>query len=265
MGQTLADVLVVGATGRLGGLIVNELLRLEGVRVRALVRGGRASSLPGDARIATHVDDLSGPSRLDRAAEGATCIVSAVQGGPDVPIDDQLRLVDAGKRQGVERFNASDFSFDLFALEEGANVNSDCERMQLWGDGREPMDFSTYRDTARFTALAATFSDVPHRLCVGGARPDFWQLKDSVERAAGIRLHVDQRGSLADLDDEIAQRMGAEPDNLYSYLPLMYWRAMLDGTGRLRDPVNARYPDVRTTTVGDYVAQHRDAFRPASP
>lgn len=50
-----------------------------------------------------------------------------------------------------------------------------------------------------------------------------------------------------------------------SWLPLMYWRSMLNGDGRLRALVTSRHPDVRPTTVAGYVEQHREAFAHLPP
>lgn len=60
-------------------------------------------------------------------------------------------------------------------------------------------------------------------------------------------------GTLADLDAEIARRLQAEPDNLYAWLPLMYWRGMLNGKGKLGPLMNAQYPAIEPTGVREYV------------
>jgi len=40
-------------------------------------------------------------------------------------VEGQNRLLEAAAQHGVARYFPSDFSFDLFALDEGENVNSD--------------------------------------------------------------------------------------------------------------------------------------------
>jgi uncharacterized protein YbjT (DUF2867 family) len=66
-------VLVVGATGSIGRLVVEEALR-RGHAVRALVRGRRkAGRLPPKARVV--VGDLTQPETLPAAVEGVDAVV----------------------------------------------------------------------------------------------------------------------------------------------------------------------------------------------
>ena len=57
------------------------------------------------------------------------------------------------------------------------------------------------------------------------------------------------------LDSAIKTRYAAEPANVPAWLPLMYWRAMLNGSGKLGPLMNDRYPDIRPTGVREYVAR----------
>jgi hypothetical protein len=43
--------------------------------------------------------------------------------------------------------------------------------------------------------------------------------------------------------------------NFLTYLPLMYYRSMLNGEGKLDELMNDRYPSIRPTTVREYVAR----------
>ncbi len=104
-----APVLVVGATGDLGGRVVRELLA-RGKHVRALVReGSDADSLAADG-VEIARGDLLDPDSLERALRGARAVVTTATGyrrnGSDPAVDDQgnRNLVDAAARAGVERF-----------------------------------------------------------------------------------------------------------------------------------------------------------------
>jgi nucleoside-diphosphate-sugar epimerase len=294
-------VFLAGASGNLGSLIANALLDKPGVTLRALVRSGSRQKVASlSARGAEIVEvDLDGPNgseALSRALSGAFSVVSALQGGPDVIVDAQARLLEAAKRAGVRRFIPSDFSYNVFGVSDGDNVATDMRRAFarhadeargsvevihvqngcfldrgvlfgflgaidlasrkafLWGEGKAKMDFTTYEDTARFTAEAAVDPEpLPSEFNVAGETLDFHELVRAYEDASGKKLTVVQMGSLDDISAEISRRQQAEPQNIFAYLPLMYWRAMLSGKGKLGPLVNARYSNIHPLTVRDYV------------
>ncbi|WP_234010419.1 SDR family oxidoreductase [Streptomyces sp. SPB074] len=65
-------MLVTGATGRIGRLVIGQLLDV-GVPVRALVRhAGAAATLPPEAEVFT--GDLTAPESLDPALSGASAV-----------------------------------------------------------------------------------------------------------------------------------------------------------------------------------------------
>ncbi|MET4639707.1 SDR family oxidoreductase [Mycetocola sp. 2940] len=104
-------ILVVGATGQLGGLIVHKLLS-RGHRVRALVRdrAGAADLAAQGADIA--VGDLTHPDSLLRACDGVRAVVTTAnsmsRGGDDtiesVDRAGNTNLIQAATLQGVDRF-----------------------------------------------------------------------------------------------------------------------------------------------------------------
>ena len=284
-------IALVGATGHLGTLIARALLDQPDVVLRLLVRpGSRAKAAPLEARGAQIVEgtlDADDEATLSTLCEGAFAVVSAVQGGPDVIIDGQRRLLLAARAAHVRRFVPSDYSLDLFAVKPGNIVTSEMRRQfalladaergdvevvhvlnggfldrgvlfgfiplvdlqtqtaYLWGDGDQPMDWTTYEDTARYTAAAAVDErPVPSKLCVAGDVLDFAALVREYEAGSGKTLRVERLGSLDDLGARIAERQKADPRNLLAYLPLMYLRSILSGEGKLPELMNDRYPEI---------------------
>jgi len=190
-GKPVKTILLVGATGNLGGLIARALLT-KGVRLRLLVRPGSRAKLGADVAAASEIIENEAG-----AFDGVYTVVSAVQGGPETIVDAQLKFLQAARAAGVRRFIPSDFSFNFFGLAEGENPNSDWRRefarraekergavevvhvlngcfldrgvffgflgafdlekgeACLWGDGNNKMEFTTYADTAAYTAEAA--------------------------------------------------------------------------------------------------------------
>lgn len=299
MTETSKLVLLAGATGGLGTLITEQLLKKPDVRLRVVVRPKSAAKLAhlrtrGVDVVEIDLEDRDAP--LDQIVSGAFSVVSAVQGGPDVIVDAQLRLLEAARRQGVRRLIPSNFSFNIFGLGEGENINSDDRRAFaraaagargavevvqiqigafadrrvlfgflgafdldrgrafLWGDGAKPMDFTTYQDTARFTAEAAVDeATMPEVFEIAGETMNFHDLVRAYETASGRALRIVTQGTLADLDDAIRDRRQAEPENIFAWLPLMYYRAMLNGKGKLHHIANDRYPHIQPMSVADYV------------
>lgn len=295
--QTIA---LVGGSGRLGALIGNALLDKPDVMLRLLVRPGSREKVGGlEKRGAQIVEGtLDTASALASLSDGASTVVSAVQGGPEVIIDGQVRLLRAARDAGVKRFIPSDYSLDLFKVKPGHIPTSELRRQlasvvdaergtvevvhvlnggfldrgvlfgfirvidpakqtaYVWGDGKQPMDWTTYADTARYTAEAAVDErPVPRKLCVAGDVLDFHGLVRAYESGSGKKLRVERLGSLEDLDARIDQLRKAEPANMFAWLPLMYYRSMLTGEGKLDELMNDRYPSIRPTTVREYVAK----------
>jgi uncharacterized protein YbjT (DUF2867 family) len=117
-------ILVVGATGFVGGEICRRLL-LQGRPVRALVRGSSDSAAVERLRAAgasTVVGDLRDRASLEAACDGVDTVISTAtttrshQPGDSIEATDQagqLALVDAASAAGVERFLYVSYSGNL--------------------------------------------------------------------------------------------------------------------------------------------------------
>jgi len=295
-------IVVAGATGKLGQLIIGAVLANPEARVRALVRDPKkpeAAALARD-RVELFAFDATAATDAARAeaVKGAFAVVSALQGGPDIIIDAQLALARAAKAAGARRFIPSDYSYNVFTLPEGINVNSDWRRasafqarklagdgfevvhvmqgifldpavmafcgiydkekgaVRYWGDGKTPIDWTTWEDTARFTAAAALDDgQVPEHLFVSGDRMDLLTFAKTWEAARGKKLDVKRLGSLEDLEQETKRRLQAEPQNMYAWLPLMYQRGVFSGQALLGPSSNARYSAIKPETVAQVIAR----------
>ncbi len=295
-------VVVAGGAGKLGRLIVNALLEHPSVRVRVLVREPNKPEVAAMARdrVELVAFDAVGADNEARAAavRGAFAVVSTLQGGPDVIVDAQVALLRAAKAAGARRFIPSDYSYNVFTLPEGINVNSDWRRtlaaqarsevsasfevvhvlqgifadrfvlgflglldteksvVRYWGDGRTPIDWTTWEDTARFTAAAALDDrKVPEHLFVSGDRLDVLSFAKTWETAHGKKLVLERLGSLDELHEETKRRLAAEPGNMFAWLPLMYARGVFGGDALLGSNHNARYPEIKAETVAQAMAR----------
>lgn len=119
-------ILVVGATGRVGGAIVRSLLRQE-QRVRILARSGPGYPPLADAGAQPAEGDLKDPASLARACRGAEAVITTAsageRGGADSPqtvdLEGNRNLIDAAREAGVRRFV---FVSALFASEQSPSA-----------------------------------------------------------------------------------------------------------------------------------------------
>jgi nucleoside-diphosphate-sugar epimerase len=259
-----STIVVAGATGHLGGLIVAALLE-RGAHVCALVRAGTDSDKiarlerPG-VRIAKA--DMSNFSELTRVCAGASCVVSAVQGLRDVIIDAQSVLLDAAIAAGAPRFIPSDFSADFTKLSAGENRNFDlrrafherldkaliaatsilngafselltsrmplldfdAKRVNYWGNADQRLDFTTMANTAAFTAAAALDPSAPRILRIAGDQISARELATVAEEVTKSRFELVRSGSLDDLAALIERLRTADPESEKTVFPR--WQGM---------------------------------------
>ncbi len=134
-------ILVVGATGRLGGMIAHRLLA-DGRPVRVLVRPQSAYRSLVQAGAEPVIGDLKDPTSLGSACDGIEAIVTtanaAGRGGDDTfqTVDDEgnENLINAAAQAGVERF--------VFTSILGSDPNSPAPLMRAKGVTEERLQAS---------------------------------------------------------------------------------------------------------------------------
>lgn len=103
--------LVIGATGRTGNAILQELIQ-RGIPARAMVRDLDMARQTLPATVELIAGDLTQPQTLDPALRGCTVVLNAAGVQPSwdptepfrVDCEGSKNLVEAAKRQGVEHF-----------------------------------------------------------------------------------------------------------------------------------------------------------------
>ena len=104
-------ILVVGASGMLGGAIIRRLVA-RGEKVRALVRDASTEETLTELGVETVSGDLKDPMSLPAACDGASIVIttanSAGRGGDDnvetVDHGGNRNLIEAASRSGVQHF-----------------------------------------------------------------------------------------------------------------------------------------------------------------
>ncbi|MBS1302690.1 NmrA family NAD(P)-binding protein [Loktanella sp. SALINAS62] len=231
-------VILAGATGDLGERIGRALLR-KGATVRAVVRPGTLQDKIRHLKTLGFTLAESGydvPS-LTACFDGATCVVSALNGLDDVIIGQQGALLDAAVAAGVPRFIPSDFSLDYTRTRPGENRNMDLRRtfrarldaapiratsvlngafstvltddapillprvrrVLHWEDAHQPLDFTTKDDVADFTADVALDPDAPRDLRIAGGSASATELAAIASALSGQRYRTMRAGGMGRL------------------------------------------------------------------
>ena len=201
-------IVVVGATGNLGGKIVNALLA-NGAEVVAIVRLETSKQKIEDLEkkgAKVFQVDTNNKSEIAKHCVGAHCMVSALASLGETIIDAQSVFLAAAVEANVPRFIPSDYSIDFTNLKEGQNRNLDLrrafhkhlekapiqattifngpfmdllttdmplilfkqKRILCWGNPNQIMEFTTTQNVAEFTAAVAIDDSTPRYLNIAG-------------------------------------------------------------------------------------------------
>jgi NADH dehydrogenase len=191
------------------------MLLQKGYQVRALTRDARKLEFARSLGVEVFEGDLRQPDTLLRACEGAEAVVSSVTGvGENLirEVDEggQCSLMEAAQRSGVKRFvfmsaygagqnHPVDFFRSKYWTEEylksmrmeytilrpTAFMESWCARIgvqvlndqsvMIYGDGRNPINFISAEDVAKFTVLALEDPRLKNQtLTIGGPQNLTW-------------------------------------------------------------------------------------------
>lgn len=296
MTNTGTRVLVVGASGRLGAKIVGELVALGATVRVTHRKGSKPEAVDRlrSSGAELVLADLSDEASLALACQQVEVIVCSVLGLRDTIVDGQTRLLRAAEKAGVPRMIPSDYSVDFTKTAEGANRNSDLRRefnrtldtssvrgssvlcgafmdllafgaigpdaktgvFKVWGDEKQPWDFTRTDDVAKYVAAVALDSQAPRVVRVAGDVKSPSELAAIFEEVRGTPVKIERAGSLEDLDRAI-DRMRAADQAAKNPFPvwqqLQYLRDMASGRGKLAPLDNGRYPSIHPVGVRDFL------------
>ena len=289
-------ILLVGGTGMLGSHVARHLVKQPEASLRLLIRPGGAAKAKDTLKplLADGAEvfegDLSDRASLDRATQGVDVIVSAVQGGPDVIIEGQVALADAGKRNGVRRIQPSDYALDLFKATPGEHMMFDLRRqadekiaglgiehvhvlqgafmemfgpgmgtfdydkgtVRFWGDGTQPIEVTSLEDTARMIARIALDRTIKSgKFAFAGDKVSILDAAKIIEKETGHSFESRSKGSEAELRAAMAK---AKNDPKIAVM-LAYQLYMLTGQTALSDLQNDFYPEVQLESFAQFAAR----------
>ena len=290
-------IILAGATGELGFLIAGFILKRGGVVKALVRQGSSNPRVSELRRIGAEIIevDFANVDELTRACAGGTCFVSALSGLRDVIVDMQMRLLNAAVAAGIPRFIPSDFSIDFTKLPNGSNRNLDLrrefgrklndapiaatsilngmftdlltgqapvvlfkiKRVLYWGNADQPMDFTTMRDTADYTAAAALDPTTPRYLRIAGEVATIRDIQRAASEATGEKFGTLRPGGLGLLGTMIKITRTLSPQNDEVFPPwqgMQYLHNMLSGKPKMSPLDNDRYPDIRWTRIREVLA-----------
>lgn len=270
--QNVQDLEAAGATVILGDLAAHDpgvldAFATEQHTIVSAVQGGRKILLGGQrALLAAAVH--AGVRRFIPSTYSLDLFALPDGAIASTQIQKEFALLAEKERGEVEvthvligAYLSASILFDYIKM-----ITPETGTAHVWGDGHMATDFTTYADTARYTAAVAVDPrPVGRTFRARGDLLNFTQFVKTYEDATGQSLTVITEGTLADLDERIADLQSGGMGNFFTYLPLMYRRAQLHGWGTLGDVDNDRYPRIKPMTAANYLTRsaHARAGGPA--
>ena len=131
------------------------------------------------------------------------------------------------------------------------------KRVLYYGDADQPLDFTTTANTAEFTAAAALDPTTPRYLRVAGEVASIRGLQKAASAATGQQFKLLRIGGLWVLGTMIKVTKTLMPTSDDVFPPwqgMQYLHNMFTGLPKLASLDNARYPDIRWTSVREVLA-----------
>ncbi len=289
------NILIVGATGRLGSLITKHCLAQPKLLVNILVRNpDKNTGLVEEVEKAggkVWKGDVTQPETLDEPMKGIHTAVSATsQMDKEIAVDGQFSLIDAAVRNGVKRFSPSDyggnktrFSHDelkeLGVVEYKENVleylknkpiksihfwsgvfvesffSAKAKDFGYWGSVDHVYDITSYEDTARYVAAALTDENRTGHYNLSVNRLTINQVAEIYNQVRGAKAVPKCRGSLEDLRNAYNEGKKTAPDALLMKL-MGICLLIYDDSYTFAKVHNSEFPDIKTTSVKEYLEQN---------
>ncbi|ALD22573.1 NmrA family protein [Hymenobacter sp. DG25A] len=132
------------------------------------------------------------------------------------------------------------------------------KRVVYWGNADQPLDFTTMQNTAEFTAAAALDASTPRYLRVAGEVASIRGLQAAASAVTGHEFKLFRVGSLGAFGTVIKitkALMPASNDVFPPWQGMQYLHNMFSGLPKLEPLDNARYPEIRWTSVREVLAK----------
>jgi len=240
--------------------------------------------------------DVSKPETLDEPTKGVHTVLSTTGlATSQADTEGQYALIDACVRNGVKRFSPSDYgeNNEKFTREEmkelgvidfknlvhdylkdkpiktihfaqGVFLDSFFEYFGkdfgYWGNVDHVYDLTSYEDTAKFVAAAIADENRTGDYNFSANRLTINQIAEIYNKERGAKVVPKHKGTLEQLRELYNQAKNANPPNFMAFLFAISLFIYDDrSTFDLDQISNREFPDVKTTSLEEYLKQNPNA------
>ncbi len=290
------NVLIVGATGKLGALITKHVLLQPNLIANILVRNPKKNpelvKSVQEAGGKVLQGDLGELETLKDVTKGMHTVISTIYPSDEkIFITGQFALIDDCLRNGVERFVPADFGGDIkrFTPEELAEglsigflvrVHDYLKGKQIktlhfwqgiftesffefpeassWGTPEHKYDLTTYEDTAKVVAAAIAQENRIGDVVIVGESLTLKEIIDVYNRVRGTSLVPQKKRTLEELKTKWDEAIKASGARSHEamFLDLLYF--ILDDRHELLKTSNSEFPDIHLTTLEEFLVKNPD-------
>lgn len=131
--------------------------------------------------------------------------------------------------------------------------------IDVFGTGREKFDWTTEEDAAKFSVAVIESPEAPQGgfYSVRSGCHSLREIKATYEQVRGSAVQVIEKGSLEDLESTaLRARLQGSLLTFWEYIGYFYQLYTINGSVALRNLDNDRFPDVKTTSLEEFLQQN---------
>jgi len=280
------NILIVGATGKLGSLVTKHCLTKPNLITNILVRDPQKNKDLTEQveRAGGRVikGDITQPETIKGVTKGMHTVVCTVSGGGKALIEGEKALYDDCAENGVIRVVPALFGTNIgnFSKEELAKVSFLIESQEIWehlspkpvkklhidigafveylyqyffangfnywGDANLRMQVTSYEDSAKFVAAAVARKDLEGHVVYVGHDVTVKEIAEAYNKVRGTSLGAKHMGSLEDMK-KIAAASEAKGEFHAMFIWLMSY--CFDERASFEETNNKDFPEVQASPI----------------
>jgi len=286
------NVLIVGATGKLGSLITKHCLTKSNLITNILVRDPQKNK-----DLASQVEkaggrvikgDITQPKTIKGVTKGMQTVVLAISAERQVIVEGQKAVIDDSVANGVARIIPTEYGFNFHQsspkeLEKLPFLSQKVEIMDYlktkplkvltigvgifveslygfffdsgfnyWGDENLKIQTTSYENSARFVAAVVSRPELEGPLAYVGHDLSVARIAEIYNQVREASLEVKRVGSLEDLRKQAAE---AEKKGDPSAWGLWFLSLVFDERARFEKVDNQDFPEVQPTSIEEVLRE----------